>query len=225
MKKKNIRLLVFSLIGYSLIFLLIVSAVFVLVSHAKNDDPFIGSYSLMWVKTGSMSPLIPEKSYILVEKAESESVRMDDVIVFISDDPDIAGQRNVHRVVGIDHDGQGNLLFTTRGDNTQTNVKADEYPARGEKLVGKFVKTLPLLSVMGRMLSTTVGLFVVIVLIIAVLMIIYLPEIARVIRQAEIIKTEKQATMEELIQQEVARLKREAAAAKGEENPEKPDEE
>ena len=210
-KKINIRLLVFSVTGYALILFLVVSAAFVLVSNAKGESPFIGGYSLMWVKTGSMAPLIPEKSYILVQKAE---VELRDVIAFVSDDPDISGQNNVHRVVGIDKDGEGNLLFTTRGDNADTNRTDDKYPARGENVLGKYVMTLPFMSLMGRILSTTVGLFAVIVFIIAVLLVIYMPEIAKVIKQADSIKTEKKAMMDELVRLEVERLKREAEAAK-----------
>ena len=217
-KKINVRLLVLSVIGYILIGFLIASAAYIMISDAKGESPYIGSYSLVWVKTGSMAPLIPEKSYILVEKAGADDIAVSDVIVFVSDDPAIAGQRNVHRVVDIADDGAGNKLFTTRGDNSETNFVSDAYPARGEALLGRYVMTLPYMSVMGRVLSTTVGLFVVIVLIIAVLMVIYLPEIAKVIKQANSMKTEKQATMEELVRQEVERLKREAEAAKTEEN-------
>ena len=213
-KKINIRLLVFSVTGYALILFLVVSAAFIMISNARGESPFIGSYSLMWVKTGSMAPLIPEKSYILVEKAEAGEVELRDVIAFVSDDPDISGQNNVHRVVGIDKDGEGNLLFTTRGDNAETNRTDDKYPARGEKVIGKYVMTLPFMSLMGRMLSTTVGLFAVIVFIIVILLVIYMPEIAKVIKQADSIKNEKQATMDELVRLEVERLKREAEAAK-----------
>lgn len=212
-KKPNIRLLVFSVIGYALILFLIVSAAFVMISGSSGSSPFVGGYSLMWVKTGSMAPLIPEKSYILVEKARPDEVAPGDVIAFVSDDPDIFGQRNVHRVVAIDKDSNGGFLFTTRGDNAETNTVADSVPARGEALIGKYVMTMPLMSVMGRVLSKTVGLFVVVVLIIVVLLVIYLPEIAKVVKKANGIKTEKQAAIDELVRQEVERLKREAEAA------------
>lgn len=217
-KKPNIRLLVFSVVGYILIAFLIASAAFIMISNAKGESPFLGSYSLIWVKTGSMSPLIPEKSYILVEKAQADEIEVSDVIVFISDAPDIRGQKNVHRVVEISRSESGGLLFTTRGDNAETNFADDNTPARGENLVGRYVMTLPLMSVMGRVLSTTVGLFVVIVLIIAVLLVIYMPEIAKVVKQAHNIKSEKQATMEELVRREVERLKREAEASQQGEN-------
>ncbi len=203
----KIRLIVFSVVGYSLIFVLLASAIFVFISNSMGKDPFIGNYSVMWVKTGSMEPLIPEHSYILVKKAEAESVELNDVIVFVSDDPEIEGQKNVHRVVGISESESGGLQFVTRGDNPETNRKNDDYPASGEKLVGKYVKTLSFLSVMGRVLSNTVGIFLLVVMIISILLVVYLPEISKIVKKAEEIKNEKDRTIEELVRLEVERLR------------------
>lgn len=207
MKARKIRLWVFSIIGYAVIFVLLVSAVFVMISSNSDGGAFVFGYSVMWVKTDSMNPTIPERSYILVEKAEAEEVGVGDVIVFVSDDPSIEGQRNVHRVKSVLKDEDGSVKFVTRGDNPVTNVKDDDYPASGDKLLGKYSKTLKFLSVIGRLLSNTVGIFVIIVLIISVLLVIYLPEITRIIKKAEEIKAERNETMDELVRLEVERLK------------------
>lgn len=209
-KARKIRLIVFSVIGYSIILILLVSAVFVLVSHSNGNVPFIGGYGLLWVKTGSMEPVIPERSYILIERSEPEDVGLNDVIAFVSDDPAIEGQTNVHRVVGKTVNEQGIIEFTTRGDNSLTNFDDDDYPASGEKLVGKYIKTLSFLSVMGRTLSNTVGIFVLIVVILSILMIIYLPDMSRIVKQAEEIKKNKKKEIDELVRLEVERLKAEA---------------
>lgn len=213
-KARKIRLIVFSVIGYSIILILLASAVFVLVSHSDGNVPFIGGYGLLWVKTGSMEPVIPERSYILIERSEPEDVGLNDVIAFVSDDPAIEGQTNVHRVVGKTVNEQGIIEFTTRGDNAFTNYNDDDYPASGEKLVGKYIKTLSFLSIMGRTLSNTVGIFVLIVVILSILMIIYLPDMSRIVKQAEEIKKNKKKEMDELVRLEVERLKAEAESKK-----------
>lgn len=213
-KARKIRLIVFSVIGYSIIFILLASAVFVLVSHSNGNTPFIGGYGLLWVKTGSMQPTIPERSYILIERAGPEEVENGDVIAFVSDDPAIEGQTNVHRVVGKTVNEQGIIEFTTRGDNVRTNIKEDDYPASGEKLIGKYVKTLAFLSIMGRTLSNTVGVFVLIIVIMSILMIIYLPDMSRIVKQAEEIRKNKKKEIDELVRLEVERLKAEAERKK-----------
>ena len=55
---------------------------------------------------------------------------------------------------------------------------------------------------------------IILIPIIAALLVIYMPEIAKVIKQADSIKTEKKAMVDELVRLEVERLKREAEAAK-----------
>ena len=204
MKARKIRLIVTSVLGGAVILALIAATAFILISHARGEIPFFGGRSVMWITTGSMEPLIPERSYILFEKVEAQDVSLGDVIVFVSDDPEIEGQYNTHRVVGINGNNES---FVTRGDNAKTNKVNDAYPARAEKLVGRFVRVLPFLSVMGRMLSSTVGLFAVGVLIVALLMLMYLPDMARVIKAAEKAKKDKEALMNELVEREVARLK------------------
>ena len=205
--KKRIRLWVFSVVGGAVILVILAAATFVVISGKNGKEPFIGGHCVMWVETGSMNPTIPERSYILVKKADPGEVKRGDVIVFISDDPSIKGQRNVHRVVGITEDENGNRLFTTKGDNVLTNPKNDDYPAAGKKLIGKHIKTLRFLSIMGRLLSNAVGFYIIIVVIIAVLMLIYSPEMAKVIKRADEIGNEKKKMIDELVRAAVERLK------------------
>lgn len=207
MKKRKIRLWVFSVIGGAVILVILAAATYVVISGKNGKEPFIGGRCVMWVETGSMNPTIPERSYILVKKAEPDEVKRGDVIVFISDDPSIKGQRNVHRVVEIIEDEDKNRSFITKGDNVSTNPRNDDYPVPGKKLIGKHVRTLRFLSVMGRLLSSAVGFYIIIVVIIAVLMLIYSPEMAKVIKRADEIRNEKKKMIDELVRIEVERLK------------------
>ena len=206
-------MIITTVVGGAIILALLLCTVFVLISHARGDVPFFGSHSVMWITTGSMEPTIPQRSYILIEKVQPQDISRGDVIVFISDDPDIAGQYNTHRVISVIGDYEA---FVTRGDNPETNPAEDRYPARAENLIGRCVKVLPALTLMGRFLSSTVGLFAMGVLIVTILMVMYLPDMARVMKQAEMAKREKEARMDELVRLEVERLKENAEKEKEE---------
>ena len=145
-------------------------AVFVLTSRAKGETPFIGGKSLMWVMTDSMSPTIREKSYIVVEEVSASDINVDDVIVYISDDPEIAGMKNTHRVVEIIGDHEE---FVTKGDNNPVN---DKYNAKAEKIVARYVKTLPFLSGIGRLFSNAVSISALCIVFITILFILLIPE-------------------------------------------------
>ncbi len=154
-------------------------AAFVFISRAKGETPYLGDHTLMWVLTDSMRPTISEKSYILVEKADASQIEVGDIIVFISDDPQIAGMKNTHRVVEIVGDREE---FVTKGDNNEFN---DSYNAKADKIVAKYVKTLGLLSAVGRLLSTTVGLAASCVILMMTLVLLFMPELGSLRRRKE----------------------------------------
>ena len=202
-KVRKIRILITTVISILILLALLSAVVFVLVSHAKGETPFIGSYSVMWILTPSMEPEIEQRSYILVEKADPAGVKAGDVICFYSDDPDIAGWMNTHRVLEVLDNGQS---FRTKGDG---NPVEDKVPARAEAVVAKYVRVLPVLSMIGRMLDTPIGIFGACFLVIVLLVLCYLPDIRRIFRQAEQSKADKEKLMEEKIREEVERLKAE----------------
>lgn len=158
-------------------------AAFVFISRAKGETPYLGDHTLMWVITDSMRPTISEKSYILVEKTDASQIDVGDIIVFISDDPQIAGMKNTHRVVEIVGDREE---FVTRGDNNEFN---DNYNAKADKIVAKYVKTLGLLSAVGRLLSTTLGLSASGVILMMTLVLLFTPELGSLKRRKELLIT------------------------------------
>lgn len=213
-KARKIRLITATVIAGAVLLTLLASVAVVLISHFRGDVPFAGGYGLVWIRTGSMEPTIPQRSFILLEKVDARDVAVGDVITFISDDPSIEGERNTHRVTAIVGEHEA---FHTRGDNRDTNAAEDKYPAAADKLIGRYVKTLPFLSVMGRFLSSAVGIFAVCLIFLAIIMILYLPDMARIVKEADKAKKEKAKLMDELVKKEVERLKREGTQENDEE--------
>ena len=207
------------IIGYIIIFLIMATLVLVIAMKAKNQTVFIFKRTMMWVMTPSMEPEIPESSYILVKKATAADVKLGDVIVFRSDDPMLGGAFNTHRVIGIIGD---NEEFETKGDG---NPGPDKYTAKAENVVGIYVKTLPVMTSIGRFMFSSIGIIITITAVFGMIMIIYVPEIAKgTRRRAEELEKKKQAIFEERVRAEVERLKAEKNGAPPEAHDESSDE-
>lgn len=178
-----------------------------LLTKTAGHPLFVGGRTTMWVMTQSMSPTIAPKTYILVEQVTADKVEIGDIVVFVSTDPRIAGQYNTHRVV--DKDGD---IFVTKGDNNPTDD--GPYSAQADNIVGRYVRTLPVLTFLGRMMLSTVGFVVVMVLFVLTTVLCILPDIKNVLRQKEQEDEEaKQREMQRRVQEEVARLESEGVLA------------
>lgn len=208
MKKKSLLRRLTGIIGYVVIAAVIALFVIIFISNKRGEVTFIGGYTTMWVRTGSMEPEIPEKSYILVQKAQASDVSVGDVIAFRSDDPMLEGAFNTHRVIEITGD---HAEFVTKGDN---NPLPDNYTAKADNILGIYRGRLSILSFFGRLFSTATGVIATVAVIFAILLLMYVPDILRAMRDSDE-KSEKrnEELIDERVKQEVERLRQ--ADAKG----------
>lgn len=207
MKNKSIIKKITNVVIYVITGIIAICSAVIIYSNIKGSIGFIGNYTFMWVKTESMEPSIPRRSYILVKKADKraiEKIKVDDIIVFRSDDPTLGGALNTHRVASII--GK-NEEFVTRGDN---NMRVDEVTAKAGNVVGIYKRNLTLLTVFGRVLSTSVGKMIAVTMILVLMMAIYLPDLkaAKAAIDDEI-KKKKQEQIDALVKEEIKRLQAE----------------
>lgn len=182
--------------SYIFVAILIVLVSTVLFFNLSGKTFFVFGRAVMWVKTDSMEPAIPARSYITVKQATGEDVKVGDVIIFHSSDPTLQGQLNTHRVVEIK---SGGAEFVTKGDN---NPGVDKDTAKARNVIGIYSSNLPVLSVFGRFLSTPIGITVMFLLILAITLAIFLPDILAYQK-----KKTKQQRIESLIKEEIENLK------------------
>lgn len=178
--------------------LLIIFVSLVLYFNITGKTFFVFDRAIMWVKTGSMEPTIPAKSYIVVKKASGEDVKAGDVIVFRSNDPTLGGELNTHRVVDVLN---GGTEFVTKGDNVPVK---DKQTAKAVNVIGIYEKNLPKLSVIGRFLSTSIGITVMVFMMFAIIIAVFLPDVLAALREKS-----KSKEIDRLVQAEVERLKSE----------------
>ena len=205
-KKRKKSLLRRVLNGVSIVVMLALTGLlfFVVLSNASGNVTFIAGKTVAWVRTGSMEPVIPARSYILVEEVNPRDLVEGDIIMFRSTDPTLGGAFNTHRIIGTDDRG----WFITKGDN---NDKEDEKRVNPIAVRGRYVKNLPALSKVGAFLSTPAGITTLIVLILAITAAAFSPDIIAGMKDKE--KEKKQSEMDALVRAEVERMKKDASKA------------
>lgn len=118
---------------------------------SKNEVPFLFGKACLKIETPSMSPEIPEGEYILVERVTAEEVKVGDIIVFTSRDPQIYGILNTHRVIKINYSSDGEIeSFSTKGDH---NMIADARATSPGDVRGKYVRVISGLSEFEKFVS------------------------------------------------------------------------
>lgn len=151
-KKKAVKAIkrTLSVLWWLVLVILFIILVSVFGAKLSGKVPSVLGYSVMNIVSGSMEDEIPQGSYILVKKADAEDVKVGDVITFYSTDPLIYGIPNTHRVVEEPIVTDGEIEFVTRGD---ANFVNDKETAKGDRLIGIYVKRLDGLTAFADALS------------------------------------------------------------------------
>ena len=123
----------------------------------QGKVPSVFGYSVLNIVSGSMEEEIPKNSYILVKQVPPSQVKVNDVICFYSTDPRIYGMPNTHRVVKEPILKDGKYEFVTQGD---ANPMEDTVTAKGDRLIGVYVKTLDGLTSFSASLQGNMMLFI-----------------------------------------------------------------
>lgn len=140
---------VLNIISWVIIIILILLIVFVLAAKANNKVPKVFGYGMLKLISGSMEPTYMTDEYILIETVDKDELAVGDVIAFYSIDPHIYGKINTHRIKAIDAE-TGEM--TTKGD---ANLFADSTPVTYDRVVGRVVTGLPVMTFLGKWLSKT----------------------------------------------------------------------
>jgi signal peptidase len=122
------------------LFFLIGVAVIIIAATSRGSVPSIAGVSFLRVSTGSMAPHYSIGDIILVKDVDAHSLAVGDVISFYSEDPDIKGVANTHRIAEIIVEKDGTRSFITKGD---ANSDKDIYRAHEDKIIGKAVRRIP----------------------------------------------------------------------------------
>lgn len=127
-------------------FVLAICGIIFLMSAGKQVSFF--GYQVLRVLTGSMEPTIDENTCIIMKKVDVSQLKKGDIITFISEDPDIYGYYNTHRIYEVKQDDiSGETYYITKGD---ASMEPDPYPVYQNRVVGIYVKELPGGRIIGK---------------------------------------------------------------------------
>ena len=163
---------------------------FVAINTKSGDTPQIFGYSAFRVMTGSMEPELPVDSFIIVKRVEPEELQVGDVISFYSQDEQIRGMVNTHRIVGIEQDG-GVLYFRTKGD---ANHLVDDDPVPGGEVIGRVVWSSFLLGKLVRLAANPLIFFPIVLL---PLIFVLISNICQTLKIARALEMEEMQEMQE----------------------------
>ena len=166
-KMKNILHMISKAFSYVVIVILISCALFFayyFFSNAiynKNPNTKLPKIGLYTIISPSMEPNIRVYDVVVTSTVKPETIKIGDVISFISSSSVSKGLLVTHRVINIATASNGELAFQTKGDN---NMVADSAMALASAIVGKVMLKLPQLGRIQFFLSQKAGWLVVVVL-------------------------------------------------------------
>lgn len=137
--------------------------VFVFVLRLTGAKPKIFGYYIFNVASDSMTPMLEVNDVILVKQCSGEDVHKGDVITYRGQSGELAGKDITHKVIEEPvKDTGGTIRIKTKG----TKDGAIEDPVlTGEQVIGKYVRTLKILSFIFTIFKQWYGLVIFLVII------------------------------------------------------------
>ena len=112
---------------------------------------FVGGlfkYMPVAIISNSMASLIKRGDAVIVSKLNKEEIKelqINDIVQY-----KLSGSIIVHRIIDIEKDNEGNLFFTTKGDNNQ---REDEKKVSESQIIGKVYLKIPKIGYPSVLLS------------------------------------------------------------------------
>lgn len=149
-------LILLVIIGMFLVYYVIAAQVV-----AKNPE-YRPLFSLYNIATGSMEPNIKVDDVIVNVRVKSpESIKVGDVITFISSSSISKNLTVTHRVINIIKNDDGSYEYVTKGD---WNPSADSATAKYNDVIGKVAIKLPGVGKIQGFVASKLGWFIVVLL-------------------------------------------------------------
>lgn len=185
---------------------------YVMICNMQGKAASVMGISIVKVITPSMEPSVSDGDYIILKKTNASDLQTGDIICFYSEDEEIYGMLNTHRIIGMLEDGS----FITKGDS---NTAEDKTPVTEDRIVGKYAGKVRLLRWLNSFASLK-KLMLAAVMVIMTVTAAY--EAVTIARAAKEIKSEdnREAAIRQAIDREKQKLY-EQAARESEEREEK----
>ena len=141
---------------------LIALLVAMFIARASGNSLSIFGFRMFRVSSGSMEPTLAVGDVIIVQKTSPEDIHAGDIITYRAEEGIMAGNPITHRVIEEPVQVNGVWVFQTKGDA----VGATPDPQiRDSQLMGKYLRTLPIVTKIYAFFLTPYGLITLIAVI------------------------------------------------------------
>lgn len=127
------------------------------IKNGVNKQPLFGAYVII---SPSMVPTIKVEDAVVIQRKESNELKVGDIITFLSSDPRYSGLTITHRIVGIEKSKKGELFFRTKGDN---NNSEDTALVKNDNIYGKVILRIPKIGYLQYFLTQSYGWIILII--------------------------------------------------------------
>ena len=172
--------------------------VFVFVIRLTGAKPKIFGYYIFNVASDSMTPMLEVNDVILVKQCGGEDVHKGDVITYRGQSGELAGKDITHKVIEEPvKDSGGTIRIKTKG----TKDGAIEDPVlTGEQVIGKYVRTLKILSFIFTVFKQWYGLAIFLGVIV-LLMGVEIRNLVKLSKKADAIESLSEEQLKEILKQ------------------------
>ena len=187
MKASKVLNVIISIILWVVI---VVAALFAFTTLATRDSNKVANlfgFTPLTVQSDSMVPTFSAGDMIIIKKCNTADLKEGDIITFHTI---IQNQYvlNTHRIASIDSNVSVRS-YTTKGDNNQI---ADINPVHFKNLIGKPVLRIPYLGYLSTWVQSPPGLYIAIAVGIALLGLVFIPDLFREAKEDELKKKEEE---------------------------------
>ncbi len=191
-KKKKVWNTVINVVLVIAIVLAVLATYVSFVSTSGSGVPSILGLRLFSIQTDSMyDTLLPGDLVVDTAVKDPTALQKDDIITYWTV---IDGERvlNTHRIVEI-YDGNGYLIFATKGDNNST---VDTLTVHEAEIVGKYAFRIPGVGKVFDYLQTSTGFLIVVVIPVLIFLLYQLIQFFRVLFEYQNVKSRIQFEQE-----------------------------
>ena len=156
---KNVFSNIFSVIEWIICFILLILIILVGFQKFSNQGNFFG-YRIYIVASGSMIPTYNVGDTLLIKETDATEIKIGDAVTYKGNSGGVDGMIITHQVVDIEIDKDGNTLFHTKG--IANNI--EDPVVYSEQVLGKVIHRFFLLSLLGKITTNKIYLFIFITL-------------------------------------------------------------
>lgn len=181
--------IVYNTIKWLFIIIVFLYLSFVVVQRLSGNKSIMG-YRLFTVATGSMQGVYEINDVIVVKDCDTNKLQVGDDVAYMGIVDDLAGKLITHRIIEVEEQEDGTLLFTTQGVNSEIpdpSITADQ-------ILGKVEGVMPVITQINHAVKSQVGFFL---LVFVPLVLVIALEIAQTVVELKIEKNELISIKEE----------------------------